>query len=292
MTAIQSLSVTTQRRVLLAGFYRDALGFEILGDSRREAREVAATLGVTGGATVTAVRLGDQFVELVEFDAPGRAYPEDALATDALFQHFAIVVADMRAAYTRLARAPGWRSITLRGPQSLPASSGGVTAFKFRDPEGHPLELLAFPAVRAPAPWRNVASGDVCLGIDHTAIDVTDTERSRSFYEALGFSVTGGSLNQGGPQQRLDGAPDALVQVTAMAASDAPPHLELLCYRRPAMRAWVIDNNDVAATRIVIEAESEGFRVDPDGHRLTLAPRAPGRLTSAQSPSIPGAAPC
>ena len=272
MTAIVGLSLTTQRRARLAAFYRDALGFVVLGESRLEAAEAAATLGVTGGATATAMRLGAQSVELVEFDAPGRPYPADALATDALFQHFAIVVADMRAAYARLTSAPGWSPITLGGPQVLPASSGGVTAFKFRDPEGHPLELLAFPPDRTPAPWRNLPAREVCLGIDHTAIDVADTERSRSFYEALGFSVVGGSVNQGGPQQRLDGAPAALVEVTAMAATDAPPHLELLCYERPATRAVKSENNDVAATRIVLAAENEAFRVDPDGHRLTFAP--------------------
>ena len=31
-----------------------------------------------------------------------------------------------------------------------------IVLFKFRDPEGHPLELLAFPRDSVPACWRHV----------------------------------------------------------------------------------------------------------------------------------------
>ncbi len=41
------------------------------------------------------------------------------------------------------------------GPERLPARSGGVSAFKFRDPDGHPLELLAFPPEAVPPIWRD-----------------------------------------------------------------------------------------------------------------------------------------
>ena len=50
--------------------------------------------------------------------------------------------------YARLSAHAGWTTISTDGPQLLPASSGGVTAYKFRDPEGHPLELIAFPPGR------------------------------------------------------------------------------------------------------------------------------------------------
>ena len=89
------------------------------------------------------LRLGEQEIELVGFHAVGRSFPPVA-GWSPLFQHFAIVVADMAAAYAQLRAQPGWSAISIGGPQVLPPASGNVTAFKFRDPEGHPLELLAF----------------------------------------------------------------------------------------------------------------------------------------------------
>ena len=94
----------------------------------------------------------------------------------------------MPAAYARLAAQPGWNTISTDGPQVLPASSGGVTAYKFRDPEGHPLELLAFPPDAIPARWQKV-SATGCLGIDHSAISVVDTDQSIKFYERLGLGA-------------------------------------------------------------------------------------------------------
>src|SRR5262249_53557866 len=140
-------------------------------------------------------------------------------------------------AYSRLCACGGWTAITRGAPQRLPASSGAVTAFKFRDPEGHPLELIAFPPDNVPPRWRQALHGDgPFLGIDHSAIVVSDTARSVAFYQqVLGFSVAGGSLNRGREQEQLDAVPAAVVEVTALdPGSDNPPHLELLCYRSPA----------------------------------------------------------
>lgn len=44
----------------------------------------------------------------------------------------------------------------------LPESSGGVTAFKFRDPDGHPLELLAFPDGKVPSRWGAQPDAELC----------------------------------------------------------------------------------------------------------------------------------
>lgn len=109
------------------------------------------------------MRLGREEIALVEFAAPGRAYPPDSRSNDLWFQHLAIVVSDMPAAYAALEAhaadgasaankdaAPPWCPISRCGPQTLPSSSGGVQAFKFRDPDGHPLELLWFPTGKRP----------------------------------------------------------------------------------------------------------------------------------------------
>ncbi|MET7243315.1 VOC family protein [Methylobacterium sp. EM32] len=234
----------------LAGFYRGALGFT---DA-----EAPPDPGVAGTRAVP-LRLGGQRLDLVAMTPPGRPYPGDVLGFSPLFQHCAIIVSDMAAAQARLSAHPGWRQISTDGPVRLPASSGGVTAFKFRDPEGHPLEFLAFPPAATPEAWRRPDASDPCLGLDHSAISVADTARSVAFYESLGLSVASSSLNTGAEQARLDAVADPTVEVTGLGFPDGrPPHVELLCYRgdlpRPASDLAV---NDVAATRLVIAMPDE-----------------------------------
>jgi catechol 2,3-dioxygenase-like lactoylglutathione lyase family enzyme len=187
----------------------------------------------------------------------------------------------MNEAWERLCAVGGWFAITQGGPQRLPESSGGVTAFKFRDPDGHPLELLAFPAGNTPPRWQEPRHREIFLGIDHSAICVTDTAVSRVFYEHLGFKVSARSQNCGPEQERLDAVLGARVEVTALAPLDTGPHVELLCYhaqtRRPSKASKA---NDIAATRLVLElcgspAEGDGYPrniQDPDAHQLTIIP--------------------
>lgn len=133
--------------------------------------------------------------------------------------------------------------------------------FKFRDPEGHPLELLAFPPDNVPPRWRMAPHRrSPCLGIDHSGIVVSDTTPSIAFYhKILGFSVVGGSLNRGREQEQLDCVPGAVVEVTALdPGRERPPHLELLCYRsseRPRKVRAALDSNDIAATRLMLEVD-------------------------------------
>jgi catechol 2,3-dioxygenase-like lactoylglutathione lyase family enzyme len=263
--------LVTQDAARLARFYEQAIGFR-----RTEAGRHSES-GV--GADSITLMLGRELVELLQFDIPGRLYPDAASASDLCFQHFAIVVTDIGKAYRRLCSVDGWSAISTGGPQRLPASSGGVSAFKFRDPDGHPVELLAFPAGKSPAPWRSRPDGAVFLGIDHSAIAVSDSARSVAFYEALGLRVAARSLNSGYEQAHLDGVNDPHVEVTALAPHQATPHVELLCYRSAAHHAdAVLRDNDVAATRLIFEVgrhalenpPSRQTRIDPDGHHLVL----------------------
>jgi catechol 2,3-dioxygenase-like lactoylglutathione lyase family enzyme len=136
-----------------------------------------------------------------------------------------------------------------------------VSAFKFRDPEGHPLEFIAFPDNHQSSVWRFKSANSLYLGIDHSAISVADTERSVGFYQALGFKVSEHSLNQGVEQARLDAVPDATVDVTALGFHDqAVPHLELLCYRgeggQSDQKLQVSTPNDIAATRLIFRVHT------------------------------------
>lgn len=286
-----------------ASFYADALGFAAAGAAREAGPGFAAALGLGDArAAVQRLRLGAQEIELAAFDPPGRPYPPGSTSYDLWFQHIAIVVGDMGAAHARVVAHGDATAITEGGPQRLPPSSGGVTAWKFRDPDGHPLELIAFPPGSGPAAWRDIDRSALTLGFDHSAISIADAGRSAAFYEGvLGLACTSQQVNSGPGQERLDSAPGAVVDVVALDPTAVPtPHIELLGYRVPRGRAVPpggLQANDVAASRLVLEVEGldaltqtlggQGLLVspgtvaveggaraalarDPDGHLLSL----------------------
>lgn len=250
------LTVTDLARA--AAFYEGALGFEAAGEPRDAGSDFTAALGLEGAhATVQRMRLGAQEIVLTAFTPPGRPYPPDSTSCDLWFQHIAIVVGDMAAAHARVVAHGGATPISEGGPQRLPPASGGVTAWKFRDPDGHPLELIAFPPGSGPEAWRGIDRDALTVGLDHSAISVADAGRSAAFYEgALGLGRVSQQVNRGPEQERLDGLPSDVVDVVALAPADeATPHVELLGYHvprgrpiPPGMRA-----NDVAASRLVFE---------------------------------------
>jgi catechol 2,3-dioxygenase-like lactoylglutathione lyase family enzyme len=279
-------SLTTADANRAAAFYEAAFGCRTISSDRLSGTDFEHLMGVRGGATRIVLALGREIIELLQFDKPGAPYPAASSSCDLSFQHFAIVVADIDQAYSHLLGIEGWSRISLGGPQRLPESSGGVTAFKFRDPEGHPLELLAFPA-GANTIWSAVQRGSIFLGIDHSAIVVSDSSASIAFYEGFGFRATGGSLNRGPEQECLDDVRGALVEVSALAPLTTHPHLELLSYRShrsastPALRS-----NDIACTRLVFEIADQAALTysrqlrDPDGHALVIAASDARRSTS------------
>jgi catechol 2,3-dioxygenase-like lactoylglutathione lyase family enzyme len=204
------------------------------------------------------LRLGRERIELLEFtDAAGRPYPPGSTSTDLWFQHIAIVVTDMGQAYPRVMANRRFRPISRNGPVRLPDSSGGVTAFKFRDHDGHPLELLAFPAGQAPMPGRTGTG--TFLGVDHTAIAVSDPGRSARFFGSVfGFGTGGRTENRGPEQADLDNVSGVHVGVTRLAPDLPAPRMELLHYhvgtRRPIPRDTA--SNDIVATHSVVRVAS------------------------------------
>ena len=234
-------------------FHRDALGFHV-----DDAHAAPPAWTLLPGLCDTAPRcaqlsLGAQTLLLTEFSGAA-PYPEHRASNDLDFQHCAIVVGDMRDAHERAIRH-GAAPITREGPQTLPPSAGSVTAFKFRDPDGHPLELIAFPEGTGNPVWQSMRRASPTLGIDHSAISVADVERSVLFYELLGLRVGARGLNRGAEQQRLDDLANVEVDVIAMQPAARPPHLELLGYRRPPRRANPAERlTAVAADRLIWQA--------------------------------------
>ncbi len=230
--AILGFSRTVADLAATEAFYRDGLGFSRVAPPEPVPAAHCETMGLGDGAAMQLrMHLGAQALPFLALDPPGAPYPTEPRATDPFFQHLAIPVRDMDAAMATLGRlAP--TPITRGGPQVLPAASGGVTAYKFRDPDGHPLELLFFPGGPAAERWRD-ASGQF-LGIDHSAITVTDLDATLAFLTGtLGLSVAGRGLNRGPEQARLDGVDDPQIDVIALEPPSPAPHVELLHYRTP-----------------------------------------------------------
>ena len=184
-------------------------------------------LGLSGAGSRIAMSLGGSRVDLESFDHPGRPYPDDTTACDLVFQHLALVTDDAEAAWRR-ARDAGATPISRERPVTLPKSAGGVTAVKLRDPEGHPIEFLQFPR-GANSDWK----GTGVMGIDHSAISVSDVAASRRFYARRGLTEADATINQGRTQDALDGLDGVEVDVVPMNPDHEPPHVEMLGYRHP-----------------------------------------------------------
>ncbi|WP_417310409.1 VOC family protein [Devosia sp.] len=268
MTRITAVALASSDVERLSRFYRQTFGFEVC----------PAPHGAQGGldegqAPQLMLRLGLQHIAIVPA-GKGPVYCT-AVANSPAFQHFAIVTGDMDAAYRHLETVTDWAPISRAGPEHLPERSGGVLAYKFRDPDGHPLELLQFAGKTVPDYWRGQAEhAPLFWGIDHTAIAVRDTQRSVAFYRQYGFEPDARSLNHGIQQDRLDDVDSAHVEVTALTCAGAPPHLELLCYRNMLPMQGSVDEG-VAATRTLLAdvptGQASGVTEDRDGHRLLIS---------------------
>jgi catechol 2,3-dioxygenase-like lactoylglutathione lyase family enzyme len=233
-------------------FYTEALGFKPVGAIGQDPE--LATLLQIRQIRILRLRSGDREIELSQCFPAGALYPR-ADANFVHFQHIALLSPDIQAAYTK-ALAAGAAPISTNGPVRLPPASGGVTAVKFRDPDGHPLEFIQNPA----------------QGYDHSAISVLDAARSANFYAGIGVILESSQRNHGPEQDALDGLTNADLAVVALRPSQPSPHVELLCYHNPKAVPvhWAV--TDICADRLVFAADANGLRLlrDPDGHVVLL----------------------
>jgi catechol 2,3-dioxygenase-like lactoylglutathione lyase family enzyme len=257
--AIVAFRLVTAAPARLAGFYAQ-IGFRV-GAAAPIASTDMKRLGLAGAGSRVEMSLGAARVDLDSFEQSGQAYPGLATACDLVFQHLALVTDNVEAAWRRAVDA-GALPISRAGPVTLPSGAGGVTAAKFRDPEGHPLELLQFPrASRADGRERTA------IGVDHSAISVGDVEKAHEFYMRLGLARGKATVNQGPTQAALDGLDAVTVDVVPLAPAQPSPHLELLGYRHPqGHKTPPLAVNDVAATRVLWRSDTDGLIRDPDGH--------------------------
>jgi catechol 2,3-dioxygenase-like lactoylglutathione lyase family enzyme len=235
VTGVDSVGITVSDLDRSVEFYTKILAFEKISEIENAGPESEHLQGVFGLRTRTArLRLGSEFIELTEFLAPrGRPAPADTRANDRWFQHIAIVTADMGRAYQRLRENKVQHASS--GPQRLPdwnTNAAGIQAFYFRDPDGHFLEIIQFPAGKGLARWQT-GGGRLFLGIDHTAIVVANTEASLVFYrDVLGLRVVGESENYGSEQEHLNNVFGARLRITSLRAAEGPG-VEFLEYLSP-----------------------------------------------------------
>lgn len=217
-------------------FFAGVLTFERVGPIETTEHSRRPDLdGTSAHVRRARLRLGEEQLDLTEYVEPkGRPFPADSRGNDRWFQHIAIIVSDMDHAHAVLQKR-AVRAESRGGPQTLPAwnsQAAGIRAFYFRDPDGHFLEILQFPAGKGDPKWHR-PTDRLFLGIDHTAIVVADTQASLRFYrDGLGLQVVGGSENYGPEQERLNNVPGARLRITTLRAA-AGPGIELLQYLHP-----------------------------------------------------------
>jgi len=252
-------------------FFKDVLAFE----------EVGATRTMRSAE----LKLGAERINLIMPITPGRPIPADSRSFDHSFQHIAIVVRDMDKAYAQLRERHV--SHVSSSPQTLPVwnkDAGGIKAFYFRDPEDHVLEIIWFPPGKGAPKWQE-PTDRLFVGIDHTAIVVSDTEKSLAFYrDFAGLRVVGSAENYGAEQEQLNQTFGAHLRITALRASKGPG-IEFLEYMSPpGGKPYPADttSNDLWfwTTDLVISGGSPVIIRDPDGHALRLVCKDSAKLAT------------
>jgi catechol 2,3-dioxygenase-like lactoylglutathione lyase family enzyme len=260
VTGVGCPSISTASLDRAVTFYTKVLDFQLVKeeDSSSSARLTPAMSPETKAKTAK-LGLGDECLDITEYSSPrGKPFPENSRANDLWFEHLAIVVSNMNEAYGRV-KAAHVRFVS-NVPQTLPEwnrEAAGISAFYFRDPDGHYLELIHFPAGKGQPKWQRPAT-KTFLGIDHTAIAVSDTPRSIAFYrDILHFRVAGNSENYGNEQEHLSGVFNAHVLITSLR-TESGIGIELLDYVTPSSGRPIPANlhvPDVSCWQIPLEVD-------------------------------------
>lgn len=306
VTKVETIGITVKDMDRSLKFYTEVLGFKKVNDHEYKGDAFEKLESVFGlNIRVAKLQLGDEFIELTDYlTTGGRSIPEDAKSNDLFFQHIAIVVSDMDKAFQQVRKYNV--EFVSTAPQTLPGSipaAEGIKAFYFHDPDDHNLELIFFPKGKGQEKWQH-SNGKIFLGIDHTAIGVSNTENSHKFYnELLGIERKGDSWNKGMEQEHLNNVEGASLHITGYRAA-AGPGIEFLQYLTPGPgRSFPPDSrandiwywqttlivNDITGlynslmsegykfiSKELVHQSSDGMHVlsfivrDPDGHAMLI----------------------
>ncbi len=235
IVAVESAGMTVADMDQAIEFYSTALSFKKMSDVEVLGTEYEQLQGLFGvRLRVVRMQLGEEVIELTEYLTPkGRPIPIESRSHDRWFQHIAIVVSDMDRAYQHLRRFKV--QYTSTAPQRIPDSNkaaAGIRAFYFKDPDGHNLEIIYFPSGKGNSKWQK-PTNQLFLGMDHTAIVVSNTQASLKFYrDLLGLKLAGESMNFGTEQEHLNNVQGARLQISGLR-SPSGVGIEFLDYLEP-----------------------------------------------------------
>ena len=240
--AVQSVEAVIQNSMAAeaaVAWYQSRLGFVCSASDVLTGPQLAALFQWPESTSLQRwiLRLGEETLQIWGWPAGACApYPDSWGGNDRWFQHICLVSDNLTAQVE--AMAPDRLGVISSAPQTLPdwnPAAAGIQAFKFKDPDGHPLELLQFPADKGDPRWHQaqVPSGQP-KGFDHSAISIANTEVSLGFYrDVLGFALKGQGVNSGIEQDRMDGLPQTRVAITAIGPSAGAMGIEFLNYQSP-----------------------------------------------------------
>ena len=257
--AVESIGMTVSDMDRSVEFY-SALTFQKVKDVEVSGEQYEHLEGVFGARMrIVRMQLGKEFLDLTQYLAPpGRPIPPDSRSNDLWFQHIAIVVRDMDQAFEKL-RALKVPFVST-GPQTLPPSikaAAGIKAFYFRDPDQHNLEIIYFPPGKGDPRWQE-KTDKLFVGIDHTAIGISNTDACLKFYrDLLGLRKAGESENFGTEQEHLNQVFGAHLRITGLRAPSGPgiEFLEYLTPRDGRPRPADVHANDVVHWQTMITTD-------------------------------------
>ena len=237
ITKVGAICITVKDLAPSVSFYTNVLQFKYIDteDFYGESHEqLFSKFGIH--YKVAHLQLGDEHVDLIDYlTSGGRRISETQQSNDLAFQHIAIVVNDMDAAFKTLQKNNVEYVSTL--PQTIPLNNNaaaGIKAFYFHDIDSHNLELIYFPKGKGKIKWQN-STKNIFLGIDHTAIGVSNTANSLQYWvNKLSLEKKGESHNTGTEQAHLNFVKNAELQITGLAA-DEGPGIEFLQYLKPGV---------------------------------------------------------
>jgi catechol 2,3-dioxygenase-like lactoylglutathione lyase family enzyme len=303
--AVESVGMTVSDMDQAIAFYSQVLSFKKVSDVEVLGTEYEQLQGLFGvRMRVVKLQLGEEILELTAYLTPkGKPIPIDSRSHDRWFQHIAIVVNDIDKAYQHLRKYKVQHTST--APQRIPdwnKAAAGIRAFYFKDLDGHNLELIYFPPGKGNPKWQK-STNQLFLGIDHTAIVVSNTANSLSFYrDLLGLKVAGEGMNYGTEQAHLNNVERARLHISGLRAPTGVG-VEFLEYLEPRdgralpanarpndLLSWqttlVVDDVKAIAQRmkrsqlvssdvVTIPGQTLGFKRgllvrDPDGHVMRL----------------------
>jgi len=290
------VGMTVVDSLLISNFFQKLFDFQLEPIDYSLSSSCSEFLGQPfSSINVRTLRLGREILEIRSHpNFRFQPLPSDTSGNDQWFRHFAIVTSNIDIAFERIREHVIFTSTS---PQTLPnwnIKASGIKAFKFKTPEHHSIELIQFPPGKGKQEWQSKDA--LFLGIDHTAISVTNVLKSKLFYEkVVGMHFLGQGTNYGLEQENLDGIQKPKVEVVSFGV-DEGLGLEFLHYMEPSegrtldehaginwyFRVAVSDLDNVAkrayesgvrwvSNGIVEINDIKGFRKgivlrDPDGH--------------------------